>query len=316
MLGGDSMRSERLVAMGPVGCPPVAETSPAGLAVVFQTSIGGVQRLIGDALNLRHRLPRTWARVTAGQVHAWKARQLAHATAHLNPVHAGEVDRLLVGHLELVAWRRFEKMLDATVLHVDEASYQARARQAATHRDVWASQSSDGAPDTDRPRRLRRHHRVLRPGQPDRGGVGRRRRRRSGRRPPGQGDRHRRLPRPGFGSAAPPLRRPRHPPTPRRPPTRRGRGPDRSHRSDRSVDPATRATRGRPNPPRPAGEPSSTATTTNPAPTNPAPTDPAPTLPPTTTPEAGPVTVRRSTNPARISRIQSMRRTGTGSTGN
>ena len=55
-------------------------------------------------------------------MHAWKARQLAQRTAHLNPVHAGEVDRLLVGHLELVAWRRFEKMLDATVLHVDEAS--------------------------------------------------------------------------------------------------------------------------------------------------------------------------------------------------
>ena len=35
-------------------------------------------------------------------------------------------------------------MLDATLLHVDEASYQQRARQAATHRDVWATQSSDG----------------------------------------------------------------------------------------------------------------------------------------------------------------------------
>ena len=108
------MRSERLVAMGPVGCPPVAETCPASLAMAFQTSIGGARRLIGDALNLRHRLPRTWQRVTAGQIHAWKARQLAQRTAHLNPVSAREVDRLLVGHLELVAWRRFEKMLDAT----------------------------------------------------------------------------------------------------------------------------------------------------------------------------------------------------------
>ena len=140
----DSMRVERMIAMGPVGCPLVAETCPAELAVVFQTSIGGARRLIGDAVNLRHRLPRTWARVTAGEVHAWKARQIAQATAYLNPVRAGEVDRLLVGHLEMVAWRRFEKMLDATLLHVDEASYQARAREAATHRDVWATESSDG----------------------------------------------------------------------------------------------------------------------------------------------------------------------------
>ena len=141
---GPAMRVERMIAVGPVGCPLVAETCPAELAVVFQTSIGGARRLIGDAVNLRHRLPRTWARVTAGQLHAWKARRIAQATAHLNPVCAGEVDRLLAGHLELVAWRRFEKMLDATLLHVDEASYQARAREAATHRDVWATESSDG----------------------------------------------------------------------------------------------------------------------------------------------------------------------------
>ena len=141
---GNPMRVERLVAMGPVGCPLVAETCPASLALAFQTSIGGAKRLIGDALNLRHRLPRTWQRVTAGQIHAWKARELAQRTGYLNPMRAREVDRLLAGHLELVAWRRFEKMLDATLLHVDEASYQQRARQAATHRDVWATQSSDG----------------------------------------------------------------------------------------------------------------------------------------------------------------------------
>ena len=143
-LAKDSMLAERLVEMGPTGCPLVAETCPAELAVVFQTSIGGAKGLIRDALNLRHRLPRTWARITAGELHAWKAREIAQRTAHLNPLRAREVDRLISGHIELVAWRRFEKMLDATLLHVDEATYQERARRAATHRDVWATVSSDG----------------------------------------------------------------------------------------------------------------------------------------------------------------------------
>ena len=265
----DAMSTELLVAMGPVGCPPVAETSPAGLAVVFQTSIGGVQRLIGDALNLRHRLPRTLARVTAGQVHAWKARQLAHATAHLNPVQAGEVDRLLVGHLELVAWRRFEKMLDATVLHVDEASYQARARQAATHRDVWASQSSDGhrmliarADSGDVTVFYALVNRIAEAlaDDGDEDPVGARRAK-------------------AIGIAGYPdraldllLRHCEDPDTHQHPEDRQAAADD-----ARPIPPirptrATRATRGHPNPPRPAGEPSSTATTTNPAPTNPAPT--------------------------------------------
>ena len=275
-VGGDSMRSERLVAMGPVGCPPVAETSPAGLAVVFQTSIGGVQRLIGDALNLRHRLPRTWARVTAGQVHAWKARQLAHATAHLNPVHAGEVDRLLVGHLELVAWRRFEKMLDATVLHVDEASYQARARQAATHRDVWASQSSDGhrmliarADSGDITVFYALVNRIAEAlaDDGDDDPVGARRAK-------------------AIGIAGYPdraldllLRHCEDPDTHQHPEDRQPAADEAPTDPTDPTDPwrpGDPATRGRPNPPRPAGEPSSTATTTNPAPT----TQPPPTQPP------------------------------------
>ena len=68
---------ERLVAVGPVGCPLVAETAAAGLVLPFQTSVQGVRGWIGDALNLRHRLPQLWVRVVAGEVHHWKAREIA-----------------------------------------------------------------------------------------------------------------------------------------------------------------------------------------------------------------------------------------------
>ncbi len=141
---GDEMAGERLVAMGPVGCPEVAENAPTELALAFQTSIGGAKSVIRDALNLRHRLPRIWARIEAGELHDWKARQIAQRTAHLGVLPAREVDRLIVNHIELVAWRRLERMLDATLLHVDAHTYRDRADQATNRRDVWATESSDG----------------------------------------------------------------------------------------------------------------------------------------------------------------------------
>ena len=83
---------ERLVPVGPVGCPLVAESAAAGLVLPFQTSIQGVRGWIRDALNLRHRLSLLWARVVAGEVHHWKAREIAQLTAHLTPIAAAEVD--------------------------------------------------------------------------------------------------------------------------------------------------------------------------------------------------------------------------------
>jgi len=58
---------ERLIQMGPVGTPPVAETAPAGLVGPFHTSTRGARAWIADALTVRHRLPRLWERVQAGR---------------------------------------------------------------------------------------------------------------------------------------------------------------------------------------------------------------------------------------------------------
>lgn len=140
----EAMTVEQLVPVAPAGCPLVAETCPASVAVAFRTSIRSAKAWIGDALNLRHRLPRLWTRVVAGQVYAWKARALAQATAHLNPFTARAVDRLLHDQIELIAWTRFQNILDATLLQVDAKTYTTRQAAAAAQRDVTATQSSHG----------------------------------------------------------------------------------------------------------------------------------------------------------------------------
>ena len=67
------------------GCPSVAEFSVAEFGAVLGLSSTAAKRMIGHALELRHRLPRLWARVQAGEVAAWRARRVAEATIHACP---------------------------------------------------------------------------------------------------------------------------------------------------------------------------------------------------------------------------------------
>ncbi len=85
-----------LSVAGP-GAPLVEEFSvPAFAAQLGLRSEAGAA-LIGEALELRHRLPRLWARVQACQVEAWRARRIAQTTIRreLSVEAAGFVDRHL-----------------------------------------------------------------------------------------------------------------------------------------------------------------------------------------------------------------------------
>ncbi|HYI53211.1 MAG TPA: HNH endonuclease signature motif containing protein [Microlunatus sp.] len=135
---------EQLVPIGPVGCPLVAETAAAGLVLPFQTSVQGVRGWIADALNLRHRLPQLWARVVAGEVHHWKAREIAQQTARLNPVTAGMVDGQITRWVEQLPWASLLRALQAIILQVDEDAYQERDVLAAAQREVKATPSENG----------------------------------------------------------------------------------------------------------------------------------------------------------------------------
>jgi hypothetical protein len=133
-----------LVPIGPVGCPPVAEFAAQGLVGPFDASTQSVRSWIADALTIRHRLPRLWERVVAGDVHHWKARQIATLTAHLGLAVAAEVDQHTTGWVEQLPWQTFLKVLDATMLQQDETTYRERERLAAARREVRATPSEAG----------------------------------------------------------------------------------------------------------------------------------------------------------------------------
>ncbi|MFP5282315.1 MAG: HNH endonuclease, partial [Actinomycetes bacterium] len=88
---------ERGLLLGGAGTPEVAEFAAGELGPLLETTTGSATHLMADALDLRHRLPRLWGRVRAGQVRAWKARRVAEATRYLPPVAAAAVDAAVAG---------------------------------------------------------------------------------------------------------------------------------------------------------------------------------------------------------------------------
>ncbi|HYU87024.1 MAG TPA: DUF222 domain-containing protein, partial [Kribbellaceae bacterium] len=83
---------EQTVVYGGDGCPEVAEFAPVEFGAALGVSSTAACALIGDALALRHRLPKTWARVRAGAVQPWRARKIAAATHRLSRAAAALVD--------------------------------------------------------------------------------------------------------------------------------------------------------------------------------------------------------------------------------
>jgi len=135
---------ERGVAYGGDGCPDISEYAVHELAALPGTSSGTAEQLVADALDLRHRHPRLWARVRAGEVRAWQAVQVARSCHQLSREAAGLVDVGTTGYLGQLPWSRFARVLQAAIIQADPALAAERAEQARQARGVWAHPGEDG----------------------------------------------------------------------------------------------------------------------------------------------------------------------------
>ncbi|MGF9759013.1 DUF222 domain-containing protein [Microvirga sp. 0TCS3.31] len=98
-----------------VGAPLVAEFCLAELGTVLGISTTAAKKLVGHALELRHRLPRLWAQVHAGRVPAWQARAVAEVTIHATPALTVEAARFVDAQVAAVAGRIGQAQLDRLV---------------------------------------------------------------------------------------------------------------------------------------------------------------------------------------------------------
>src|SRR3954453_22736042 len=85
-------RGDQPLAVAVSGAPLVAEFCVAEFAASVGLPTETGKAYLGEAVELRHRLPRIWARVGAGDLPAWRARRIARATIALSPAAAGFVD--------------------------------------------------------------------------------------------------------------------------------------------------------------------------------------------------------------------------------
>ena len=70
----------------------VAEFAVTEFAAAIGLSTDAGKSYVGQALELRHRLPRVWRRVVRGDLKAWQARRIAERTLLLSPEAASFVD--------------------------------------------------------------------------------------------------------------------------------------------------------------------------------------------------------------------------------
>jgi hypothetical protein len=140
--------TEDELAIAGEGAPLVAEFCVAELALALGMSTGAGKRYLGDAVEIRYRLPRLWARVVAGEVPVWKARKIAARTIILPAEAAGFVDQ----HLAPTAHRCSYAQIDRAVDHARDLYDPEEAEANGPRPPSTAESRSDSAtsPSTDR----------------------------------------------------------------------------------------------------------------------------------------------------------------------
>lgn len=135
--------AETLVRPGGEGTPEIAEFAAAELGVVLAVTSTSAMLLIGDALDLRHRLPLLWAQVCSYDVKVWVARKIAQRTRRLSREAAAKVDRKVARVAGSLPYGRLTKVLDAAVLAADPPQALTDTEAAAAQQGVWVGESAD-----------------------------------------------------------------------------------------------------------------------------------------------------------------------------
>src|SRR5215210_3631553 len=121
------------------GCPLVAEFCIAELGAVLGISTTSAKKLIGHALELRHRLPRLWSQVQSGAVPAWRARAVAETTIHTSPALTVDAARWVDSQVAAVAGRVSPAQVDRLVAETIKRYDLAAADAAADPEDGYLS---------------------------------------------------------------------------------------------------------------------------------------------------------------------------------
>ena len=131
--GGDA-----LLVLGGDGTPGVRDLCLEEISIARQTHLYATRSAMADALDLRHRLPLTWAATRALACEPWLARKVASLTRRLSRSAVVVVDAAVAAALG-EAPGRVLAICEAKILQADTALAEAEAAAGRATRGVWVS---------------------------------------------------------------------------------------------------------------------------------------------------------------------------------
>ncbi len=148
-VGEVDLRGEGLCPLAGVGAPWVAEFAPADLGAALSITLEAARLLLGDALELAHRLPRLWDLVRELRVPAWRARLIARETRDLTREAAGFADRLIAATPGKVGLVHAARLVQEARLYFDPDRAVAAEEEALARRGVWLRPGHGGPATTE-----------------------------------------------------------------------------------------------------------------------------------------------------------------------
>src|SRR3954451_9329943 len=118
------------------GAPLVAEFCVAEFAAAVGLPTEAGKAYLGEALELRHRLPRIWARVVAGDLAAWRGRRIARQTIGLSLAAAGFVDVQVAGFAHRIGPSGVDRLVQEAIVRFMPEEARRRREAAADGRHV------------------------------------------------------------------------------------------------------------------------------------------------------------------------------------
>lgn len=136
--GGD-----RTVQPGGDGTPSMAKLAITEFATTLGKATGTGERMIGDALDLRHRLPRLWQRLCNMEIDGRDCQTIARETHHLTFEQALQVDASIADLVGRWSFGRWMKHLESRIVEVDAENNRKLAEKASKEIGFWLGQSND-----------------------------------------------------------------------------------------------------------------------------------------------------------------------------
>ena len=125
---------ETVIPVAGPGAPLVGEFCVAELAAALGMPTDHGRWLIGEAVELEHRLPRLWGRVLRHDLPAWRARRIARCTMELSVEAASFVDAQIAHLAHRVGPAAVERLIDEAVVRFMPETAAERRKQAADGR--------------------------------------------------------------------------------------------------------------------------------------------------------------------------------------